>query len=76
MVGRQVKTFTYSWLARTSSSSDQISKDVIAGFVAATVACSAVYPIDSTKVRLQTGRSAMPSEEEGGFLALYVAWLR
>ena len=67
----EVKTFNYSWIARTSSSSDQVSKDVVCGFVAATVACSLVYPIDSTKVRLQTGRSAMPTAEEGGFLALY-----
>lgn len=67
----EVKTFTYSWIARTSSSGDQVSKDALCGFVAAVVACSVVYPIDSTKVRLQTGRSAMPSDKEGGFLALY-----
>lgn len=67
----EVKTFTYSWIARTSSSGDQLSKDALCGFVAAVVACSVVYPIDSTKVRLQTGRSAMPSDKEGGFLALY-----
>eukprot|EP00435_Cladocopium_sp_Y103_P042795 s11_g11.t3 len=67
----EVKTFSYSWIARTSSSGDQLSKDALCGFVAAVVACSVVYPIDSTKVRLQTGRSAMPSDKEGGFLALY-----
>jgi hypothetical protein len=47
----QVKTFTYSWIARTSSSGDQLSKDALCGFVAAVVACSVVYPIDSTKAR-------------------------
>ncbi|CAK8994707.1 D-3-phosphoglycerate dehydrogenase (PGDH) [Durusdinium trenchii] len=67
----EVKTFNYAWLARTSSSSDQLSKDALCGFVAACVACSVVYPIDSSKVRLQTGRSAFPKAEEGGFLALY-----
>lgn len=44
-----MKTFNYAWLARTSSSSDQLSKDALCGFVAACVACSVVYPIDSSK---------------------------
>ncbi|CAJ1450009.1 unnamed protein product [Effrenium voratum] len=67
----EVKTFSYGWLARTSSNSDQLVKDVGCGFLAAVVACSAVYPIDSSKVRLQTGRPAFPGPEEGGFLGLF-----
>ena len=68
---RQVKTFSYSWLARTSSSQDQVSKDAISGFVASVVACSLVYPLDSAKVRLQAGKEAVPSPKEGGPFALY-----
>ena len=86
---------------RTSSSSDQLVKDIGCGFVASLIACTIVYPIDSTKavfqtsgpswrlffffvllrgggaaeptceVRLQTGRTALPSPEEGGPLALF-----
>lgn len=67
----EVKTFNYSWIARTSSSSDQLVKDIGCGFVASLIACTIVYPIDSTKVRLQTGRTALPSPEEGGPLALF-----
>ena len=66
-----MKTFSYSWLARTSSSGDQVQKDAACGFVAAVVACSLVYPLDSAKVRLQAGKEAVPSATEGGPLALY-----
>ena len=39
---------------RTSSSSDQLVKDIGCGFVASLIACTIVYPIDSTKAVFQT----------------------
>eukprot|EP00929_Paragymnodinium_shiwhaense_P013698 TRINITY_DN121541_c0_g1_i1.p1 TRINITY_DN121541_c0_g1~~TRINITY_DN121541_c0_g1_i1.p1 ORF type:complete len:690 (+),score=88.67 TRINITY_DN121541_c0_g1_i1:46-2115(+) len=67
----EVKAFNYRWIARSKSSKDTLLRDIVCGFIASIIACTIVYPIDSAKVRLQTGRAAIPSAEEGGFPRLF-----
>ncbi|CAE8628184.1 unnamed protein product [Polarella glacialis] len=67
----EVKTYSYSWVARTSDTQSTFFKDIIAAFVAATIASTLTYPIETYKVRLQAGKSGWPSEEEGGPFNLF-----
>mmetsp|Transcript_31765 Transcript_31765/g.69435 ORF Transcript_31765/g.69435 Transcript_31765/m.69435 type:complete len:719 (+) Transcript_31765:67-2223(+) len=57
---KEVKAYPYTWIAGTRSASENYAKDWLVATVAALFSCTLTYPLDTIKVRVQSGLPFMP----------------
>lgn len=67
----EVKAYPYSLVAKTTPPDVLFMDDFLAAYVASVISCAIMYPIDSYKTRMQSGRPGWPKWSEGGPLALW-----
>eukprot|EP00929_Paragymnodinium_shiwhaense_P053233 TRINITY_DN26648_c0_g1_i1.p1 TRINITY_DN26648_c0_g1~~TRINITY_DN26648_c0_g1_i1.p1 ORF type:complete len:787 (-),score=113.08 TRINITY_DN26648_c0_g1_i1:285-2513(-) len=63
---KEVKAYPYAWIAVTQSASASYMEDWTLAAVAAIVSCSITYPLDTLKVRVQSGLPGIPKDGIGG----------
>lgn len=68
---KEVKSYPYSLVAKTTPPEIQFQDDLISAYVASAISSGIMYPIDSFKTRRQSGQPGIPTPEEGGFWGLW-----
>lgn len=68
---KEVKSYPYSLVAKTTPPEVLFIDDFIAAYLASAISSGIMYPIDTYKTRVQSGRKGIPSTEEGGFFGLW-----
>ena len=68
---REVKYYPYSFIAKQTPPEVLLIDDFRAAYLASAISSGIMYPIDSFKTRVQSGRKGIPSKEEGGFFGLW-----
>lgn len=72
----EVRQYPYSLVAKTTPPAVQFADDLLAAYIASAISSGIMYPIDSYKTRIQTGRKGIPDSKDGGPLGLWkgVQW--
>lgn len=68
---KEVKSYPYSLVAKTTPPEVLFIDDFIAAYLASAISSGIMYPIDTYKTRVQSGRKGIPGSNEGGFFGLW-----
>ena len=71
LTAKEVKSYPYSLVAKTTPPEVQFQDDLISAYLASAISSGIMYPIDTFKTRRQSGQSGIPSRDEGGFWGLW-----
>ena len=68
---KEVISYPYAFVAKTTPPEVQFFDDFLAAYVASAISSGVMYPVDTYKTRIQSGRKGIPISSEGGFLQLW-----